>query len=343
MPTFAPQEFGDSPTVMPLPRRQLASAPTERFDNAEKTMTTMTNPNASAIRWQYELPAAGGIVVGFDGSPASHAAIESAAVIAAMRKCAVHVVSVLRPMSSYQIDLKVDQPRSEVDDLRLQLRDAAIRDAVGSQDERAGWTQQVTTGSPAQKITETAERREADLIIVGRSQRGALDRMLAGETTLQVMRLSGVPVLVVGEEMKKPAIVVAAVDFGPASMRAAATGLEMLNGTGTLYLVHVDEPVEVFPDGFVLPEPAYSAGRLKEQLEERAGALRAPPGVVVESVVLSGRPNRAIAEFCDRVGADLLVAGTHGLSRIARFLLGSVSTGLVRIVQKPVIIVPARD
>ena len=306
-------------------------------------MTTMTIPRASAIRWQYEIPAIGGIVVGFDGSPASHAAIESAAIIAGARKCAVHVVSVLRPISSYKIDLKMDQPRSEVEDLRIQLREAAIRDAIGQLYERADWTRQVATGNPAQKIAAMAERMGADLIILGRSQRGVLDRMLSGETTLQVMRLTSVPVLVVAEEMKKLATVVAAVDFGPASMRAAAMGLEMLNGSGRLYLVHVDEPVEVFPDGFVLPEPDYAPGELLNQLQERADLLSAPPGVVVESVVLSGRPNRAITEFCDRVGADLLVAGTHGLPRVARFLLGSVSTGLVRTVHNPVIIVPAKD
>jgi nucleotide-binding universal stress UspA family protein len=306
-------------------------------------MTTMTTPRASAIRWQYELPAIGGIVVGFDGSPASHAAIESAATIADAKKCAVHVMSVLRPMSSYKIDLKMDQPRSEVEDLRIQLREAAIRDAIGQQFERVEWTRQVATGNPAQKIAEMAERMGADLIILGRSQRGVLDRMLSGETTLQVMRLTSVPVLVVAEEMKKPATVVAAVDFGPASMRAAAMGLEMLNGSGTLYLVHVDEPVEVFPDGFVLPEPDYAPGELLKQLQERADLLSPPTGVVVESVVLSGRPNRAITEFCDRVGADLLVAGTHGLPRVARFFLGSVSTGLVRTVHNPVIIVPAHD
>lgn len=306
-------------------------------------MTTMATPKNSELSWQYETPEIGGIVVGFDGSPASHAAIESASVIAAARKCAVHVVSVLQPMSSYKIDLTMDQPRSEIEDLRMQLREAAIRDAVGQANGRADWTRQVAIGRPAQKIAEVAERRAADLIIVGRTQHGVIDRMLGGETTLQVMRLSSVPVLVVAEEMKKPSTVVAAVDFSPASLRGAATGLEMLNGSGTLYLVHVDEPVEVFPDGFVLPDPDYYPGQLLKLLRKSASDLNAPSGVVVESVVLSGRPTRAIAEFCDRVGADLLVAGTHGLPRVARFLLGSVSTGLVRNIHKPVIVVPARD
>ena len=251
-------------------------------------MTTMTIPRASAIRWQYETPAIGGIVVGFDGSPASHAAIESAAIIAGARKCAVHVVSVLRPMSSYRIDLKMDQPRSEVEDLRIQLREAAIRDAIGQLYERADWTRQVATGNPAQKIAAMAERMGADLIILGRSQRGVLDRMLSGETTLQVMRLTSVPVLVVAEEMKKPATVVAAVDFGPASLRAAAMGLEMLNGSGTLYLVHVDEPVEVFPDGFVLPDPDYS-----RPASQTASGKRQRPQCAIGRGGRAGRAERA--------------------------------------------------
>jgi hypothetical protein len=69
---------------------------------------------------------------GFDGSPASYSAIESAAVIGAANELSVHVVSVLPPMSSYTLNLGMDEPRSEIDDLRVQLRDVAIRDAIGS-------------------------------------------------------------------------------------------------------------------------------------------------------------------------------------------------------------------
>jgi nucleotide-binding universal stress UspA family protein len=42
------------------------------------------------------------------------------------------------------------------------------------------------------------------------------------------------------------------------------------------------------------------------------------------------------------VGADLLTVGTHGLPRVARVLLGSVSRGLVRKVRTPIVIAPAK-
>lgn len=286
----------------------------ENLTKAGDSMTTMMRASASDLQWQQEPVAAGGIVVGFDGSPASYAAIESASVIAAEKKCAVHVVSVLQPMSAYKTDLTLDQPQSEIEDLRIQIRDAAIRDAIGQASNRRDWTHRVEIGSPAMKIAEAADERSADLIVLGRAQRGARQSLAKVETMRRVMQRTSVPVLVVAEGMKKPVTVVAAVDFSSASWRAAAAGLQMLEGSGTLYLVHVDEPMQILPDG--LPSRPLNAtpDDVLGLLQRNAVALRALPGVVVESVVLSGKPSRAIAKFCDRVGADLLMVGTRGLA-----------------------------
>ena len=306
------------------------------------TMATMTTPSSSQQLWQFETPIIGGIVVGFDGSLASHAALESAGAIAAARKWPVHVVSVLRPMSSYKLDLGVDQPRSQIEDLRIQLRDAALRDAIGPLSERSGWTRQIVVGRPAEEIAKAAEARAADLVLVGRTDRGVIDRMLGGETTLHLIRGCSVPVLVVGNEMDKPRTIVVAVDFGPASTRAAAAAVEMLGESGTVYLVYVEQPFEVLPDGSVAPEAEHYPGDLVMRFRQLTSELRAPSGVVVESVILNGSPVPALLEFCERVGADLLAAGTHGLKGVQRFLLGSVSTALVRNIRKPILVVPSK-
>lgn len=306
-------------------------------------MTTQTAPRATQQQWQFESPMIGGLVVGFDGSPASHAALESTAVIAGAKRWPVHVVSVLPPMSSYKLELKADQPPSEVEDLRRQLRDAAVRDAIGTDPRREAWTQQIMIGNSANQIAKAAERRGADLIILGRSQRRMVDRLITGETTLQVMRCSSVPVLVVEEEMAKPTTAVVAVDFGPASMRAARLALDLLGGRGTLYLVYVEEPIDLFPGATIAPVPQHYPGEVIVLFRRMIEQLRAPAGVVVETVMLNGTPVPAIEEFCERVGADLLSAGTHGLSRVACFFLGSVSTGLVRRMRIPIVITPGSD
>jgi len=317
--------------------------PISQLRIAEDTVTNSTAPITSEQQWQFETPSIGGIVVGFDGSTASHAAIRSAAAIAAINDWDVHVVSVLPPMSSYKLNLGMDEPRSEIEDLRIQLRDAAMRDAIGDACDRSGWSRQIIIGHAAREIARTADKRAADLIVLGRSQRGAIDRFLGGDTTIQVMRCSSVPVLVVDDAMEKPSTVVAAIDFRLASARAASIAVEMLAGRGTLYLVYVEEPVEVFPDGSVAREKENYPGEILVLFRRFVAQLRAPAGVVVETVVLNGMPVPAIAEFCECVGADLLAVGTHGMPRLARAILGSVSRELLRKFRTPIIIAPAKS
>jgi nucleotide-binding universal stress UspA family protein len=196
-------------------------------------------------------------------------------------------------------------------------------------------------GNAATQLANVAEKRAADMIILGRSQRGMIDRLVTGETTLQVMRCSSVPVLVVDSEMSAPATAVVAVDFGPASIRAARTAIELLGKTGTLYLVYVEEPIDLFPGATIAPVAEHYPGEVVVLFRRMTESIRVPSGVVVETVVLNGAPVPTLEEFCERVGADLLAAGTHALSRAACFFLGSVSTGLVRRTPIPLLIAPA--
>jgi nucleotide-binding universal stress UspA family protein len=159
---------------------------------------------------------------------------------------------------------------------------------------------------------------------------------------MQVMRCSSIPVLIVEDKMVKPTTVVAAVDFKSASTRAASIALEMLAARGTLYLVHVEEPVEVFPDGMTVPHSENYPGETLVLFRRLLGELRPPAGVVVETIVLSGMPVPAIAEFCERVRPDLLAVGTRGLPRVARVFLGSVSLGLIRKIRTSIVVAPAK-
>jgi nucleotide-binding universal stress UspA family protein len=305
-------------------------------------MATITRPFSTEQQWEFETPAIGGIVVGFDGSPASHVAIETAAAIAAANAWRVRVVSVIPPMSSYKLKLRADQPPSEIQDLRIQLRDAAIRDAIGTDPDRAAWLHQVVVGKPALAIANVADKCAANLILLGHSQRRAIERFLSGETTAQVLRCSSVPVLLVEDEMAKPSTVVVAVDFSVASARAASVALQMVSRPATVYLAYVHESLGVLPDGIIAPDPGGYSGETLGLFRRLLAQLRTPPGVVVQSVVLNGIPVPAITEFCQQVGADLLAVGTRGLSAPARAVLGSVSVGLAHKLHIPILIVPAR-
>jgi len=305
-------------------------------------MATTTRPFSTEQQWEFETPAIGDIVVGFDGSPASYAAIKTAAAIAADNRWRVRVISVIPPMSSYKLKLRADQPPSEIQDLRIQLRDAAIRDAIGTDSDRAAWVHQVMVGKPALAIAAAADKCAANLIILGRSQRRGIELLLSSETTSQVLRCSSVPVLLVDDEIEKASTVVVAVDFSKASARAAAVALQLVARPATVYLAYVHESLGVLPDGIIAPDPESYSGETLSLFRRLLAQLRTPPGVVVQSVVLNGIPVTAITEFCQQVGADLLAVGTRGLSVPARAVLGSVSVGLARKVRIPVLIAPAQ-
>ena len=72
-------------------------------------------------------------------------------------------------------------------------------------------------------------------------------------------------------------------------------------------------------------------------VERRADEL----GVRVRPELREGRPHDEIVTHATEAGVDLIVMGTHGHSRVQKFLLGSVTDRVVRAAGRPVLIVQA--
>lgn len=88
-------------------------------------------------------------------------------------------------------------------------------------------------------------------------------------------------------------------------------------------IVHVNEsasePTEVNPARIrsPFPPPPYAIEKALGRLEGHQLKL--------EAKILAGRPKSAILDEARDWGADLIVVGSHGMSGIERFVLGSVS------------------
>lgn len=290
--------------------------------------------------WEYECPAAGGIVVGVDDSIESVAAVRTGAFIARRKRIPLHAVKVIAPVPSYQISQGVESTAQNVARTRFNIQESELRRIISMLDSEASWTVEVMTGTAAPRIIEAAEAHCAGLIIVGRHPHGVTDRIFGGETTLQVMRMTSVPVLAVSSEMKTARTAVAAVDFSLASLAAAREAIAILGGSGTLFLTFVTPSHAVQPDGFAQPEDDDLATDLASSFRHFVGALRAPAGTLIEPCVLTGRTVPCVIEYAERVGADLIAAGSHARSTLQRVLLGSVSAGLVRNAGCPVLVAP---
>jgi len=85
----------------------------------------------------------------------------------------------------------------------------------------------------------------------------------------------------------------------------------------------------------ILPE-----SRAREQLLEIAETLKTR-GIEVSAHIAHSDEVKAIIEAAERFRAGMIILGSHGHGALYHLLIGSVSEGVVRRAQCPVVIVPA--
>jgi len=197
----------------------------------------------------------------------------------------------------------------------------------------------VLDGNPAFTISRVAIDRHAALVIVGLGRHGLADRLFSDETALQLARISRVPVLAVPQyAVDRARHAVVAVDFGEISDRAAQVAIDAVGEDGIVELVHVMTYVQ--PDPFAVDGQPTHEGWAWSRLDALVKRLVVPAGVQIERVAVHGRAAHDVLEYARRVDADLIATGTHGRGFVARAVLGSVATKLLRGAQCAVLSVP---
>jgi len=134
------------------------------------------------------------IVIGTDGSPSGHAAVEHGAELARLAGADVLLVTVRAapPMllgdPHYQRRVRDDFVRSRV----------ALADAHEELDELGlDYESELLEGSPAEELLRIAEARDADLVVVGSRGRGPVRAALLGSVFGEVAARARMPVLIV--------------------------------------------------------------------------------------------------------------------------------------------------
>ena len=136
------------------------------------------------------------------------------------------------------------------------------------------------------------------------------------------------------------------IDFSEVSAHALeqATVLARWHGAH-LSVLHVRPTVTPHPD---MPSGGPWAPWLVAELEElrqrvTAGCREATAaGVEVETLATAGEPVHEILACAERLPADLIVMGTHGVSGFQHLVLGSVTEKALRKASCPVLTVPPR-
>lgn len=104
-------------------------------------------------------------------------------------------------------------------------------------------------------------------------------------------------------------------------------------------------PIVGFPDGVVVAT-AEVVSRVMEDAEKRLAALKneyKERNVEIATEVHQGDARESILEVAKKVGADVIVLGTHGRTGVGRWLIGSVAESVVRTSPIPVLTVRKQE
>jgi nucleotide-binding universal stress UspA family protein len=277
------------------------------------------------------------ILVASDLSPRARRAIARAALLAAAhgaRLTALHVLD--EPLHAGLLRL-VSPARARARRRVIAAAEAALcREVAASVRGRGDASVRIETGTPFVTIARRARTEGADLVVLGAHGAHGIPGALVGTTAERVVRHGDRPVLVVKRTPRGPyRRVLVPVDFSEPSARALALAAR-LSPEAALLVLHVYE---------VWYEPqlrragvtaATIAAHRRAEAREAAGRLAAlsrSAGLgdrTVTPLLRRGHPTRAIAGAARRLGADLVVVGSHGRRGLGRALLGSVAERVLR-------------
>lgn len=287
----------------------------------------------------------GPLVLATDGASRNGAVVVAAQLIAARLDVPLEVVSVLErtPVYSALVPEVLVPLDPAIDDTRSETRETLVTDYVCRFSGAAAPPRvHVRFGNVAAEISRFAREVSATMIVMGSAPHRRFRHIASGELAAHVLHSAPCPVLAVPPTFwKLPNTVVAAVDFGPASVVAARAALLVVADGGKIVLTHVLPPL-VLTEALNDASAADPSAEVQEKFDRLREELRsgAPPGVRIEQRVVTDAPVTGILAAADHLGADLVVVGTHGPGLVERLLLGSVTESVLRRTARPVLASP---
>jgi nucleotide-binding universal stress UspA family protein len=240
-----------------------------------------------------------------------------------------------------------------VRDFEASLRAEARRTAEAARAELAAWFSdsdaQVLEGDAREAILRAAEEWPADLIVLGARGLGAVAGFLLGSVSLGVARHARCSVLVVKPGAGVIRRLLIAVDGSEHAAAAAAFVARLpldpmlaVQLTGVVQSPPYPATTPAFATGLVRDAIAQIVKDRTAELEQALAKAAAPFTAIVKKVerqVFVGHPLDGLLAAAAKPEVGLVVVGARGLSTMKRLVLGSVSEGILRHVDRPVLIV----
>ena len=202
----------------------------------------------------------------------------------------------------------------------------------------------IVVGSLVREVIKAAQNEGADLIVIGRSHKGALENLYSGSDVTELLRRAWTPVLVykhlsetavsVEEPFERPIL---AIDWSPGSLRAVEYIRGLQGAVQEAHLVHVAERKD-------LKEP--SAMGIQKTRKETRNKLEGicdsfeAAGIKARAHVYIGDPDEEIENAARDCQATMIVLGSSGRAAWAEKFLGSTPRRIAEESIYPTLLVP---
>ena len=280
----------------------------------------------------------GTIVVGYDEREVSGDALALARLLAETTSARL-VVAMVLPYEVRQMGLDAYRHALAEDRQRVLL---PLLEELGGTEQAD--VEVLGDHSTPRALHRFVEDSQADMVVIGSSERAELGRILAGTTAERLLHGSPCPVAVAprGYRDTEPGLYVIGVAFDGSPESASALRLGADLATRASATVRI---ITVLPKlGGTGPEAAQARtawrAELRDRVHEEATAL--PRDLRALPVVEEGDPARLLLDESEK-GVDLMITGSRAYGPLRRVLLGSVSSALMRSAPCPVLVVPRAD
>jgi nucleotide-binding universal stress UspA family protein len=193
--------------------------------------------------------------------------------------------------------------------------------------------------SPAWAVIKQADTWQPDMVVVGSYGRSAMSRLLLGSVSQKVLTEVRCSVRVGrGRRQTDRTSVRLLIGVDGSSDAAAAVQAVAARDWPTGSVVRLVAVLDArmrtaLASTHPLVEAWTAAGDTDEQswVPKMVDAMAEPlrnRGLIVSSVIQEGNPKQVLLDEAEQWGADCLFVGARGLSRVERFLLGSVSAAV---------------
>ena len=131
-------------------------------------------------------------------------------------------------------------------------------------------------------------------------------------------------------------------DFSELSESAIKVGIAIAKRQNAkVTLLHIVDVLPVLlPTQVLLSDPQEVLSRMEEKLEEISERIRKESGVKAVVKALEGTPADRICKFAYEENISLIVMGTHGVSGLREFFIGSEAFKVVKNATCPVLTIP---